>query len=91
MPKQHTDTAAAAVNAPRVESAASDGDPLMTSASVRAYCGGVSDMCLWRWTRGRAFPLPDKVIGHRKYWRRSTVERWWAAQPAPGDKRTKAA
>jgi predicted DNA-binding transcriptional regulator AlpA len=57
-------------------------DDLLTSAGLRAICGGISDMTLWRWTHQRDFPKPDVVINRRKFWRRSTVQAWIAEQVA---------
>jgi len=55
-------------------------DPLLDAKSVKRDLGGISEMCLWRWTRDRAFPAPDLVMGGRKFWHRSTVETWLEAQ-----------
>jgi predicted DNA-binding transcriptional regulator AlpA len=58
-----------------------DDDDLLTSAGVKAALGGISDMTLWRWSRERGFPPPDKVIARRKFWFRRTIRGWVAAQP----------
>jgi predicted DNA-binding transcriptional regulator AlpA len=55
-------------------------DDLLTSGRVKAALGGVSEMTLWRWSRQRDFPLPDLIVARRKFWRRSTVQAWIAAQ-----------
>lgn len=50
---------------------------LLTAATVRELCGGVTDMTLWRWVQ-RAdldFPKPLK-IGRRNYWREADVLAW---------------
>lgn len=49
------------------------------AAAVRALCGDVSDMTIWRWLNERDFPKPFK-IGHRRYWRESDVIAWLEAQ-----------
>ena len=59
-------------------------DDLLTSAQVRATCGNISEMSLWRWTRTLGFPKPDRVINRRKFWRRSTVEAWKARDTSSG-------
>ena len=49
-------------------------DPLMTSISVRANLGGVSDMFLHRRRQDDPdFPAPIYIAG-RRYWRRSEIE-----------------
>lgn len=61
-------------------------DDFITSREVRRSCGGVTDMCLWRWSRSRGFPEPAAVIGGRRYWRRAEVEAWKSSvgsKPAP--------
>ena len=55
-------------------------DPLVDAKSVKRDLGGISEMCLWRWTRDRGFPAPDLFMGGRKFWHRSTVEAWLEAQ-----------
>jgi predicted DNA-binding transcriptional regulator AlpA len=51
-------------------------DPLLDSTRVRLYCGGVSEMTLFRWIQKRGFPPPDLRVGQRRFWRVSTVEAW---------------
>jgi predicted DNA-binding transcriptional regulator AlpA len=55
-------------------------DRLMNAAQVRAFFGGVSDMCLWRWIHSpdKGFPQPT-VINKRRYWRASEIEAFVAA------------
>jgi hypothetical protein len=55
-----------------------DDETLLTSAQVRARVGGVSNMCIWRWTRDERvqFPAPDVVINSRKYWYAGTIRRF---------------
>ena len=55
-------------------------DDLLTTPGVRAALGSISEMTVWRWTRERDFPLPDLIVARRKFWRRSTVQAWIAAQ-----------
>src|SRR5712671_1378208 len=55
-------------------------DDLLTSTGVKAAIGGVSEMTLWRWSKTFGFPLPDLIVARRKFWRRSTVQAWIAAQ-----------
>lgn len=59
-----------------------DDDTLLTSAQVRARVGGVSNMCIWRWTRDERvqFPAPDVVINSRKYWYAATIRRFNAGR-----------
>jgi predicted DNA-binding transcriptional regulator AlpA len=59
---------------------------LINTRSVRALCGEISDMTLWRWTRDLDFPMPDLVICRRKFWRRASVDAWLDAQAARGNK-----
>ena len=53
------------------------------SAKVRALCGGISDMTLWRWLNDptKAFPRPA-YIGRRRYWKETDVIVWLNAQSA---------
>ena len=50
---------------------------LITSATVREICGGISDMSLWRWLNDpkMGFPKPI-VIQRRRYWREADVMSW---------------
>jgi predicted DNA-binding transcriptional regulator AlpA len=59
-------------------------DPLLNSKTVRRDVGEISEICLWRWTKERGFPRPDLVLGDRKYWHRSSIERWIEGQKAAG-------
>ena len=66
---------------PRVKPAQpADDDTLLTSAQVRAQAGGVSSMCIWRWTRDPRvmFPEPDVIINKRKYWMAGTIRQFKA-------------
>lgn len=51
---------------------------LLTSNQVRALCGNVSDMTLWRWQQdaGVKFPKPSLVINRRRYWDESAIIDW---------------
>ena len=40
---------------------------LITSATLRAKFGNVSDMTIWRWQRAKLIPEPIK-IRNRRYW-----------------------
>lgn len=50
-------------------------DKRIQAAPVRALCGDISDMTLWRWINERDFPTPT-YIGRRRYWRESDVLTW---------------
>jgi predicted DNA-binding transcriptional regulator AlpA len=52
------------------------GDPLLSSRGTREYCGDISEMTLWRWTRDHSFPPPDTTINRRRFWRRSSLDAW---------------
>lgn len=56
-----------------------DDDRLLTSKQIRAHCGNVSTMCIWRWMRDPrvGFPQPVK-IQTRNYWRAADLRRWQA-------------
>lgn len=50
------------------------------AAAVRALCGDVSDMWLWRRLNSDpSFPRPI-YIGRRRFWREADVVAWLAAQ-----------
>jgi predicted DNA-binding transcriptional regulator AlpA len=51
------------------------------ASQVRALCGGISDMTLWRWLNdpNKRFPRPI-YIGRRRYWKESEVVTWLNAQ-----------
>ena len=59
-------------------------DRLLTAAAVKARCGGISDMTLWRWTRDEelGFPKPIKIQRIR-YWSELALEAWLKAQREP--------
>ena len=54
-----------------------DDEALLNSAQVKARCGNVSDMCIWRWLRDDrvAFPQPVK-INKRNYWKLGDLRAW---------------
>ena len=56
-------------------------DRLVTAAVVKARCGGVSDMALWRWQKDESlgFPQPYKIQRIR-YWSEAEIEAWLAEQ-----------
>jgi predicted DNA-binding transcriptional regulator AlpA len=56
------------------------GDPLLESNAVRAYCGGISTMTLWRWSAEHGFPQPDLILSRRRFWKRSTLDAWITAR-----------
>ena len=56
-----------------------DPDQLIKPAKVRAMCGGVSDMSIWRWLKEPALHFPKPVyIGRHRYWRETEVRAWLA-------------
>ena len=56
------------------------------AAAVRALCGDISDMTLWRWINARGFPEPV-YIARRRFWRESDVIEWLDAQASLADER----
>jgi len=54
---------------------------LISAATVRDLCGGVSDMTLWRWLNDRDMNFPEPVyIQKRRYWRETELDAWIEAQ-----------
>ena len=54
---------------------------LISAATVRDLCGGVSDMTLWRWLNDRDMNFPEPVyIQKRRYWREAELDAWIDAQ-----------
>ncbi len=55
-----------------------DSDLFLSNAKVRRFCGDITRVTLYRWTRDPAleFPPPATVNGHH-YWRKSDVLAWW--------------
>lgn len=48
---------------------------------VRRICGGVSDMCLWRWLNNSKMEFPPPVVvNRRRYWKEADVIAWWDRQ-----------
>ena len=58
---------------------------LIPAATVRALCGGISDMSLWRWLNNpeMGFPQP-RVIARRRYWKEAEILAWIEAQSERG-------
>jgi predicted DNA-binding transcriptional regulator AlpA len=56
------------------------GDPLFDARRTQEYVGGISAMTLWRWAAEHAFPKPDAILSRRRFWKRSTLDKWIAAQ-----------
>jgi len=57
---------------------------LISAATVRDLCGGVSDMTLWRWLNDRDMNFPELVyIQKRRYWREAELGAWIEAQEPP--------
>lgn len=54
-------------------------DPMLNSRQVRAKCGEVTDMTIWRWLREAEFPAPTKV-NRRNFWRESEIDNWWTTR-----------
>ena len=56
-------------------------DRLLTAAAVKARCGDISDMSLWRWTKcpDLNFPVPYKIQRVR-YWSENELEAWLKTQ-----------
>lgn len=51
------------------------------AAAVRALCGDISDMSLWRWLNDPKLDFPRPIyIGGRRFWRESDVIAWLEAQ-----------
>ncbi|RWD31155.1 MAG: transcriptional regulator [Mesorhizobium sp.] len=66
---------------------------LIPAPVVRAACGNITEMTLWRWLNGSfdprtgrltppvpGFPRPRK-INNRRYWSRAEIERFMASRP----------
>ena len=50
---------------------------LITSATVRELCGGISDMSLWRWLNNEEMHFPNPlIISRRRYWRETEIFNW---------------
>ncbi|MGC1408950.1 MAG: hypothetical protein WA864_08435 [Acetobacteraceae bacterium] len=62
-------------------SVAEDDGAMLTTTQVRAYCGYVSAMCIWRWLRDPRVNFPTPItINRRNYWRIGDLRRWQEAQ-----------
>ena len=56
-------------------------------ATVRAMCGGVSSMTIYRWLRQPEMEFPQPTyIARRRYWRKSDVTAWLESRAAGGAK-----
>jgi predicted DNA-binding transcriptional regulator AlpA len=61
-----------------------DDEVFLSGNQTRAWVGGVSAMCIWRWMRdGRVqFPQPTKING-RNYWRLGDLRAWQEKHRTP--------
>jgi predicted DNA-binding transcriptional regulator AlpA len=51
----------------------------LSSSEVRRRYGGRSGSCLRRWQRDPSVAFPEPImIGHRRYWPLSELQRWEA-------------
>jgi predicted DNA-binding transcriptional regulator AlpA len=49
-------------------------DHMMTASQVRAFLGGLSDMCLWRWLRDPELGFPQPIyLRRRRYWKANEI------------------
>lgn len=50
---------------------------LIPAKEVKARCGSISDMTLWRWLQDpeTEFPQP-RYIKTRRYWREDELQKW---------------
>lgn len=56
-------------------------DKRIQSRDVRALCGNISDMTLWRWLHNPELNFPKPIyIGRLRYWRESDIIAWLEAQ-----------
>ena len=55
---------------------------LIGAKDVKARCGGVSDMTLWRWLNDPQsdFPQP-RYFRKRRYWREDELQEWIERKP----------
>lgn len=51
---------------------AHDPDELIRAGTLRNYCGGITDMTLFRWVKAEILPAPI-VINRIRFWRRGDV------------------
>ena len=50
-------------------------------ATLRALCGDVSDMTIWRWLNNPAMNFPQPIyIGRRRYWKEADILDWLEGQ-----------
>ena len=70
---------------------------LIPASRVRAICGGISDMSLWRWLADPTLDFPHHMyIRERRYWDEAVILEWVSARavtsateprpPRPGEK-----
>ena len=49
----------------------------ITAFAVRDFCGGISDMTLWRWLHDEDLDFPKPIyIGRRRYWKEGEIVSW---------------
>ena len=66
-------------NARRASMPSLDDDALLNSGQVKARCGNVSDMAIWRWLRDERVQFPQPIkINRRNYWRLGDLRAWQA-------------
>lgn len=54
---------------------------IIKAQDLRAICGGISDMTLWRWLNDPALDFPRPIyLGRRRYWREAEVQAWIEAR-----------
>jgi len=60
-------------------------DKRIQARTVRALCGDVSDMTIWRWLNDPAMDFPKPVyIGNRRFWREAEIIEWLDGQTERG-------
>jgi len=54
---------------------------IIKAQDLRALCGGISDMTLWRWLNDQSLDFPRPIyLGRRRYWRETEVLAWLDAR-----------
>lgn len=54
---------------------------IIKAQDLRAICGGISDMTLWRWLNDQSLDFPRPIyLGRRRYWRETEVLAWLDAR-----------
>ena len=51
-------------------------DRYLSTSEVRAFCGNISKMTIYRWVKGRGFPPPFYVTPQKPLWKASKVAAW---------------